>query len=150
MLSAPPETATAIRGLRSKGPSPAISRSNSAAPRGAAASAARGTSGAAGALALAMGELLHIRRRVGIARVELAEEDAGILVALELDQRHAELEERIRGLRALGIFLIALGEGLGRLIVIAAHVISLAEPVLGGAGERIVGVGAEEGREGLL
>src|ERR1700733_9623074 len=89
MLSAPPDTATARRGLDSNGPSPAISRANSRAASGLA---------AAVAMLFLLQALFQIVGRPGEFLVELAEGDTGIALLAALAQRHAELQQVVRRL----------------------------------------------------
>src|SRR6185312_3537111 len=55
-----------------------------------------------------------------------------------------------RCLAALGIFLIALGEDRSGVGVVLPHIVGLAQPILGVAGERIVGMLLHEGAQRLL
>src|SRR5690242_8347120 len=110
MLSAPPETATAIVGLDSNGPSPAISRANSAALIGLA---------AAVAMLFLLEAFLQTVGRPGKFLVELAEGNTGIAFLADLAQRHAELKQIVRRLLAVGILLVGLGEGHGRVLIAA-------------------------------
>ena len=82
---------------------------------------------------------------VGKSRSSRCEGAARVLLLAEAAERHAELQEIVGGLAALGIFLIAEGEGGGGVLVFLAHVIGLAEPVLRVAGERVVGIVLDEG-----
>jgi len=52
--------------------------------------------------------------------LELAESRAGRLLLAERCERHTELEQRLRCLIAGLVFLIALEEGVGRILVLAA------------------------------
>src|SRR5262245_10899258 len=112
-LSAPPETPTARWGADSNGPSRSRRRANSWSESGAAMGpvAAEDASAAAETLALARGGLLHRGRRLGIALVELAQGAAGLRLAVELAERHAELQHIVRRLVAAAVFLHAFGEG---------------------------------------
>src|SRR5262249_54059039 len=54
------------------------------------------------------------------------------------------LSSVIRCLIAGLVFLIALEEGVGRILVLAAVIVALADPVLGVSGERILGIGVDQ------
>src|SRR5215469_16398258 len=147
MLSAPPETAAATTGRSSKGPSAAISRANSPARIGAISPAGSAAGVAALLFFEARGDAV---RRAGEFLGQLGKGNAGIRLLAELAEGHAELQEIVRRFAVVGILLIALGEGDRRVLVAAAHVIGLTEPVLGVAGEIVIGMLYEEGVERLL
>src|SRR5882724_3895480 len=162
-LSEPPETATASSGVFSKGPRTRISRMKRKAPSGLTAGWApepsrtgpferetKRASRAAVMFLLAPRADQQILGRAGIFAHQLRQRRAGILLLSHLAQRHAELEQVVGGLAAVGIFLEALGEGDGGLLVVAAHIVGLAQPILGVAREHIVRVLLHEGGEGLL
>src|SRR5258707_14591407 len=100
-------------------------------------------------LLLVGGALLDVARRAREVAVEPGEGTAGIRLLPELAQGHAELEQVVGSLPALGIFLIALGEDRGGVVVVLPHVIGLAQPVLGVAGERIIRGALHEGAQRL-
>src|SRR5215472_2995092 len=147
MLSAPPETAVATTGRSSKGPSAAISRANSAARIGAISPAGSAAGVAALLFPEARGDAV---RRAREFLGQLGKGDAGIRFLAELAEGHAELQKIVRRFAAVGILLIALGEGDRRVLIAAAHVIGLPEPVLGVAREIVIGMLDEEGVERLL
>src|SRR5215469_10709171 len=147
MLSAPPETAVATTGRSSKGPSTAISRANSAARIGAISPAGSAAGVAALLFAEARGNAV---RRTREFLGELGKGDAGIRLLAELAEGHAELQEIVRCFAAVGILLVALGEGDRRVLIAAAHVVGLTEPVLGVAREIVIGMLYQEGVERLL
>src|SRR5215469_10392806 len=147
MLSAPPETAVATTGRSSKGPSAAISRANSPARIGAISPAGSAAGVAALLFFEARGDAV---RRARELLGELGEGDAGIRLLAELAEGHAELQEIVGRFAVVGIFLVALGKGDRRVLIPAAHIIGLAEPVLGIAREIVVRMLDEEGVERLL
>src|SRR5688572_32406008 len=111
--SEPPDTATAMDGDRSNGPSGVINSAISISVIDAAPDQApqlRRGSGAAVVLLGAGRAVLHVGRRLGIALLQLAQGDAGIFLLALLAQRHGELQQIVRRLLAVGIFLIALGK----------------------------------------
>src|SRR4029078_6960149 len=61
---------------------------------------------------------------------------------------HAELEQCLRRLVASFVFLVALEEGVGGSLVLAAAVEALADPILGIRRERILGVALYQLAEG--
>src|SRR5208282_674076 len=149
MLSAPPEQAMARRGWDSKGAKPAISAANSAWSSGA---AWRAPVPSSMTLTARLFLLFRIPLLDGSGRgrevmVEARIGGAGIGLLAEIGERHAELEEIVHRLAALGIFLVALGEGDGGVVPILAHVIGLTQPVLRVAGERILGELLHEGAQ---
>src|SRR5260370_30112013 len=146
MLWAPPDTATGRRGAGSNGAKAPISAAKSAAWSGA---VLIGRS-AGEPLLLVGGALLDVARRAREVAVEPGEGTAGIRLLPELAQGHAELEQVVGSLPALWIFLIALGEDRGGVVVVLPRVLGLAPPVLGGTGERIVGGALDEGAQVLL
>src|SRR4051794_6163708 len=99
---------------------------------------------AAGLFALALGLIEDMRGGLRVFGGEVAGGRAGCILLAELGERHAELEQRIGRLVAGFVLLVALEEGVGRALVLAAHIIALADPVLRAAGERIVGVGGDQ------
>ena len=99
---------------------------------------------------LAGGALLDALGCLGIARGQFLERLAGIPGLAERRQRHAELEQRIRRLAALRIFLEALGEGERGVVVVLPHIECLAQPVAGIAGQRMLGILIDEGAQRLL
>src|SRR5581483_3015569 len=171
-LSAPPETATTRKGRRSNGPRRSSRAANSASPsgvgRGAPApdaaqlsievisSAAGGcrpiedSSGAAQPLLLGRRAVADLRLHLREVALEPRVGAAGIVLLAEDRQRDAELQQVVGRLGALRIFLVALGEGGGRALIILARIEGLAEPVLRIAGERVPRIALDEGAEGLL
>src|SRR6185369_7892556 len=141
----PPETPTATCGARSNGPSRAIRWAKSSGEKAAGTPA---LAGAAVALLGARGAILDRRGGLRELRVQLLERGAGVVLAAGLPQRHAELQQIVRGLLALRIFLIALGEGDRRVLVVALGIIGFAQPVLRVAGQRILRMLGDEGLEG--
>src|SRR6185437_1485487 len=105
---------------------------------------------AAEMLLLLRGALLDVGRGIGEVVRKLAEGQARLLLLPDIAERHAELQEAVGTLAALRVFPIALGEGSGGVIVVLAHVEGLAEPILGIARERIVGIALDESAERLL
>src|ERR1043166_4072051 len=143
MLSAPPETAMPSCGRDSNGPSPAISRANSAASTALSLAAAV-------AMFFLLQPLFQAVGRAGKFLVELGECNAGVVLLADLPQRHAELQEIVGRLAAVRILLIGLGEGDGRILVSPAYIIGLAQPVLRVARQGIARVLGDEGLQGLL
>src|SRR5438067_542042 len=83
------------------------------------------------------GRLLYRVSRVWEVMIELRKCNAGILFLIGAGERHAELQEIIGRLRSFRVAPIPLGKGTSRFGVSLALVISLAEPILGAAGQRI-------------
>src|SRR3984885_15765627 len=124
MLSAPPEHATARRGLVSKGAKGAMSVAHSDVWSGFTARAPVPSS-----MGLAARLLLFRRRplldRGGRGRevaVEARKGGAGVRLLAEIGKRHAEFQQIVHRLAVLGIFLIALGRGYGGVFRILAHI----------------------------
>src|ERR1700694_1529521 len=99
-------------------------------------------------LALALGLIANLVGRRGELGLELAEGGAGGVLLAERCQRHGEPEQGVWRLIARLMFLVAFEEGVGRVLVVAAHVIGLADPVLRVAGKGIVGVARKQLPEG--
>src|SRR5580692_8006607 len=104
MLSGPPETATAISGRGSNPPIAASAAANSRSVNAERTSAAE-------TFAFGAGVLLDRRAGVGKLLFELGEGDAGALFLVGAGQRHAELQQVVGRLGALGIALVAIGIG---------------------------------------
>src|SRR5262249_10841327 len=100
--------------IRRKAPARVRAKAERPAPR-----PSRGSAGAAVTLLGAGGAILDQRRGARELRGELLEGGAGIGLPPGLAERHAELQEIVRRLGALRVFLIALGEGDGRVLVVA-------------------------------
>src|SRR5258708_2814905 len=136
----------ARRGAGSNGAKAPISAAKSAAWSGAVV-----IGGSAGEpLLLVGGALLDVAQRARGVAVEPREGTAGIRLLPELAPGQAEPEPGGGGRSPPGIFLIALGEDSGGVVVVLPHVIGLAQPVLGVAGERIIRVALHEGAQRLL
>src|SRR3981081_3380967 len=103
---------------------------------------------AARLLALALGFVANLIGCRGELGLELAEGRAGGVLLTERRQRHGESEQGVWRLIARFVFLVAFEEGVGGVLVVAAHVIGLADPVLRVAGQGIVGVAREQLTEG--
>src|SRR5450755_4088676 len=88
-----------------------------------------------------VGDWVGRRRELGL---ELAEGRAGGILLPECRKRHAEPEQAVRRLLAGLVFLVALEEGVGRVLVIAAHEIGLADPVLRAARERVRRIASDQ------
>src|SRR5579871_4782401 len=144
-LSGPPDTATAIVGWRSNGPTAAIRRSNSAASSGTAADSA-----ATEPLPFIGHPALQGAGRPGILAIEALIGGARLLDLAQDRQGQTELEQVVGRLRALRVSLVALEELRRSLRVVVAHVVGLAKPVLGVAGERIMRIGPDELAQRLL
>src|SRR3954470_12778999 len=126
MLSGPPDTATAIKGVASKPPIRSNAAANSSAVNG-----ATDTAGSAPeVLLLAVGTRSDRRARVREIAIELGQRDASVLLLVGAGERHAELQELLGGFGALRVALVAFGEGCRRLDIPAARVIRFAEEIL--------------------
>src|SRR5262245_39622935 len=101
-----------------------MAAASSAAASGAAGGSLRSRSAslvALEALALALGTLGDVGGGFREILVELRERGAGIALLPDAAERHGELEEAVRALAALRVSLVALGEGGGGVVVVAAH-----------------------------
>ena len=87
---------------------------------------------------------LDVVGRIGEPRRELRVGRAGAIFLSEPVERHRELQQAVGRARVAGIVLIALEEGAGRRLVLAAHEVRLAQPVLRVARKRILGVAIKE------
>src|ERR687891_2897059 len=105
---------------------------------------------AAGLLAPELGLLADMLWRLREFGLELVEGRAGGFLLPELGERHAELEQRIGGLLALLVFLVAMEEGVGGVLILTAHIIALSDPILCVAGKRIVRIGVDQLAESVL
>src|SRR5690348_17927288 len=151
MLSPPPEHATAKCGAASNGANDAISRSNSTAVSDVIEPATAPSIASAAQVALLGGRrAAHIGGHLWEIVIQPRERRAGVGLLAHVAERHGELQQIVRRLAALGIFLIALGEGDGGVFPILAHVKGLAEPVYGIAGEWILRMLRNEGAQRLL
>src|SRR5690606_23106137 len=113
-------------------------------------SAPIGAASAAEAAALLSRALEDVRRGVGEAVLQLAEDRTGVTAAAEQAQRQAELQQAVGRLRAARVVLVGDAEGARRLVVVAAHVVGLAQPVLGVRRERVARMLLDEGGQRLL
>src|ERR1051325_1851441 len=146
MLSGPPDTATAMKGIASKPPIRSSPAANSSAVNG-----ATDTKGsAAETLLLGIRAFPDRRPRVGEIVVKLRQRDASVLLLVGAGARHAQLQQLRGGLGAFRITLVAFGKGRGRLDIPAARVIGLAEEVLRGTGHRILRMLLDKGLERLF
>src|SRR5262245_44670440 len=109
-LSGPPETASATRGKP-------LSGSNSL--PASATEIGDPFISTTGPLPLSLGLVADAFRRLWELGLQLSECRAGGILLTERRQRHAELEQRLRRLAAGFVFLIALKEGFGRILVLA-------------------------------
>src|SRR5690348_12348730 len=111
ILSPPPEQATARCGPASNGANRTISRSNSAAASGVIEPATAPSMASAAQVSLLGGRrAAHIGGHLREIVIQPRESGAGVGLLAHVAERHRELEQVVRRLAALGIFLIALGE----------------------------------------
>src|SRR5262249_53175097 len=82
--------------------------------------------------------------------VELLQGNTGIVLLAALAKRHAELQQVIDHLRAVGIFLIALGESDRGILIVLARVIGFAQPILRITRQRITGMVFQKGLQRAL
>src|SRR6185369_14712575 len=85
-----------------------------------------------------------------IALLELAQRATVLRLLIELAHRHAELQQVSRRLLAVRIFLEALGKSDGGVLVVAPHVVGLAEPVLCVAGKTMSRIRGDESLQRIL
>src|SRR5947207_2677928 len=118
--SGPPETASRMRRKSEKSEKSAeSSRSAIAAPLS-----------AADTLLFRLNRCLHLRRGLRIFLQHGAERGAGRVLLAECRQRLAEPHQRFGCLRALRIFIIDVKKGFGRVVILLALELALAEPIM--------------------
>src|SRR6516164_5771836 len=146
VLSLPPEMASPTRSLAPSAPpnKPASSSASTGpSPAGVVSLPDRDLS-ASRALALELGRGFDVGRRIRKLGAELAVGGAGGVLLAEPLQRHGELEKALGCFGTAAVALVPLEEGAGRRAILAAYIERFAEPVLGVAGQRIVGVALKE------
>src|SRR5690606_11386304 len=71
---------------------------------------------------------------------QLPERRARLILLAELAQGHPQLQQAVGRLGALVVVAVGLEEGLGGVLELAADIVGLAKPVLGIAGELVIGM----------
>src|SRR5712692_9906557 len=105
---------------------------------------------AAQPLLLCAGAIADFAGGLGVVAVEALIGAAGVVFLAGIGQRHPELQQEIRRLRAPRKFLIAVSEGCGGIRVVLADIERLAEPVLRRRSQGIPGIMLNEAAERLL
>ena len=155
MLSAPPEHATAISGLSSKGPTAAINSANSVfeirwAGRSAGFRKRNPYLTAAQARHIGSCAIEDALVRTGKCFHQFRICRARGLVLTNLGQGFRQFEEIVRGLVTLWKTLIGIEENTRRFGILLAHIIGFAHPVHGIASERVVRMAIDKGPECVL
>src|SRR5262249_7164930 len=99
---------------------------------------------AAGALALGLGSGLHATGRIRETGAQFGVGRARRILLTQAIERHRELQQAVGGLGTLGVALIALEKRARSSLVLAAHEQGFTEPILGIAGECVVGIALHE------